>query len=54
MPEKYYLGVAVRTDARCTVPYLREHYGIEVLPNGVINPPGEYDLLYGLEFDYDS
>ena len=54
VPENYYLGVAVRTDSRCTVPYLREHYGIEVLPNGVINPPGEYDLLYGLEFDYDS
>lgn len=51
---QYSLYLSVQTDSAKTVPYLKEHFGIEVIPNGLLNPPGEYDLLYGVELDYGA
>lgn len=47
------LYISVQTDSLDTVAYLKEHFGIEVIANGILHPPGEYDLLYGVALDYD-
>lgn len=50
---QYTLYISVQTDSLDTVAYLKEHFGIEVVANGVLHPPEEYDLLYGVALDYD-
>ena len=45
--EQYYLDVTVQTFSEATVAALRESYGIEPVPFGTVNPPGEYSPLAG-------
>ena len=51
--EQYYLDVTVQTFSENTVAALRESYGIEPVPFGTVNPPGEYSPLAGA-LDYEA